>query len=376
MTVSSDVIVIGGGLHGCSAAFHLGSRGYKTHVLEKDYSGRHASGVNAGGVRTLGRHKAELPLAVAAKKLWANIEEIVGEDCGFRPVGGVRVAENAEEMRRLSLRSSSVARLGLEHEERLIDADELRALLPAISRACVGGLYVAGDGFANPFRTTEALRRRAIERGAAVFEGVELARLCYKQGVWHAVSECGREFQAPILINCAGAWGDRVAALVGDRVPLSANGSMMMITSRLPRIVKPVVGAAGRSLSLKQFDNGTILIGGGHRAPVNRDKNETTLNVNKLALAAQTVAELFPALRQVQILRFWSGIEGFTPDMLPIVGASKNAPSAFHAFGFSAHGFQLGPIVGQVLADLVEKGETDLPIAAFSPCRFNSKAAA
>ena len=376
MNIKSDVVVVGGGVHGCSVALHLQRRGFKTCVIEKDYAGRHASGVNAGGVRTLGRHVAELPLAIKAKELWRDMENFIGDDCGFRPVGQVRIAETDAELDLLRKRSSQVAALGLPHAETVIGAEEVRDLLPEVSPACIGGLFVSGDGYANPFRTTNAMKHRAAELGANFTEGVEIVSVERSNSVWVLEARDGTSFEAPVLVNCAGAWGDRVAAIAGDQVPLSANGSMMMITSRIPALIGPVVGAAGRALSLKQFENGTVLIGGGHRAPVNRDKNETTLDVSKLAEAASTVVELFPVFRQVQIVRFWSGIEGFTPDKLPVIGASCNAPDCFHAFGFSAHGFQLGPIVGQVVADLIENGRTDLPIEAFSPYRFQHRVAA
>ena len=91
---SAAVIIIGGGLHGSSAALHLARAGVPALVIEKNYVGRHASGVNAGGVRTLARHLAEVPLALASRELWYRIGELVDDDCGFEQHGQVRVAEN------------------------------------------------------------------------------------------------------------------------------------------------------------------------------------------------------------------------------------------------------------------------------------------
>ena len=101
MTRTADAIVIGGGLHGCSTALHLAMRGLKPIVIEKDYAGRHASGVNAGGVRQLARNLAEVPLAVASMELWDRIEDLVGDDCGFDSHGQVLVAESEEELAKL-----------------------------------------------------------------------------------------------------------------------------------------------------------------------------------------------------------------------------------------------------------------------------------
>ena len=119
-----DVIVIGGGLHGCSAALHLARRGARVTVIEKDHVGRHASGVNAGGVRRLGRHLAEVPLAVAAMELWHRIGDLVDDDCGFESHDQVKVAENEAELSALRARVDELRRLGFTHEE--LKRDEFR----------------------------------------------------------------------------------------------------------------------------------------------------------------------------------------------------------------------------------------------------------
>ena len=94
----ADVIVIGGGIHGCSTALHLALRGLKPSLIEKDYAGRHASGVNAGGVRQLARHLAEVPLSVASMEMWERIGDLVDDDCGFESHGQVLVAESEAEL--------------------------------------------------------------------------------------------------------------------------------------------------------------------------------------------------------------------------------------------------------------------------------------
>ena len=147
---------------------------------------------------------------------------------------------------------------------------------------------------------------------------------------------------------------------------------MLMITARLKPFVIPVVGAQGRMLSFKQFDNGTVLIGGGHQGRAEPDNNRTHLNFKGLAASARTAATLFPCLRGAQIVRCWAGIEGQMPDGIPIIGASATT-GAYHAFGFCGHGFALGPIVGRLIADLVVTGNTDIPIEAFSISRFSNE---
>jgi sarcosine oxidase subunit beta len=364
---SADVAIIGGGLHGCSTALHLGLAGLHAMVIEKDYIGRHASGVNAGGVRRLGRHFAEIPLAVSAGEIWHHIEDWVDDTCGFVPSGQVLVAETEDEMLALSQRAGRLREMGFDHEE-VIDGEDLRLLLPAISPHCVGALAVRGDGHANPFRTVRAFKAKAETLGAGFLEGTRVLGLDRRGGHWHLQTTSG-PLEAPVLVNCAGAWGGEVAALLGEPVPIAAEAPMLMITARMPAFVGPVVGAQGRALSFKQFENGTVLIGGGKRGEAVPGTNITHLDFQGLADSARTAAAIFPIMGAARIVRAWAGIEGCMPDEIPVIGASST-PDAFHAFGFSAHGFQLGPLVGGIIADLVTKGETALPIEPFSIERF------
>jgi sarcosine oxidase subunit beta len=369
MTAAPDVIVIGGGLHGCSAALHLARRGAQVLVLEKDYVARHASGVNAGGVRRLGRDPAEIPLSVASMELWHRIHDLVDDDCGFESHGQVKVAESDAELDSLRQRVEAVRARGFEHEE-LIDRHELRAVLPAIADHCVGAIYCRTDGAANPYRTTMAFRKAAERAGAVIVEGVRVTGLARETGGWRVDTADGTAHRAPTIVNCAGAWADRIAASLGETVPVIPSAFMLMISNAMPAFVKPVVGATGRPLSFKQFANGTVLIGGGYKGTLDRDSNWTELDFRGLAASAQTVADLFPIMRGAQIVRAWAGIEARMPDDIPVIGPSATAERVFHAFGFSGHGFQLGPISGTIMAELVTTGRTNLPIEPFRITRF------
>ena len=365
---SADVIVIGGGLHGCSAALHLARSGVKVIVLEKDHVARHASGVNAGGVRRLGRHLAEVPLAVNSLAVWQRIDELVGDTCGFESAGQVKVAENEAELDTLRARVAQLQALGFHHEE-IIGVDELRALVPALAPHCVGAVICRDDGAALPFRTTLAFKRRAESLGVRFFEGTRAASLARADGVWRVATDRGT-FEAPAVVNAAGAWAGRIAEQLGEPVPMVATGLMLAITAPVAPFVKPVVGATGRPLSFKQYANGTVMIGGGQRGSADLDTNRTALDYQKLAFNARTAIDLFPRLGGAEIVRAWAGIEGMMADDIPVIGPSGTSEGVWHSFGFSAHGFQLGPVVGRIIADLVLHGATPLPIEAFSIGRF------
>ena len=366
--MKADVMIIGGGLMGFSTAVHLAMRHTRCIVLDKDSPGRHASGVNAGGLRQLNRHPAEIPLSVAAAGMWRHIRELVDSDCDTRFPGQLRVAENATELESLEERAALMRSMGYRHEE-LIGTDELYRLVPALAPHCTGALICRQDGYGRPFHALDAFRRKARSLGVRYQADTRVDGVLRVADEWLASTVRG-EFRAPVLVNCAGAWANHIATLLGEPVPLKPGAPMMMVSERLPHFIDPVIGAAGRKLSFKQMQNGTLLIGGAHLAELDLTRGRTEMNWHKLAISARSVMTLFPQLKDVRIVRSWAGLEAFMPDNIPVIGASVTAPGAYHAFGFSAHGFQLSPVVGRILSQLILDGSSELPIEPFRIDRF------
>lgn len=364
----TDVAIIGGGLHGCSAALHLAMRGHTVSVIEPCTPGHFASGVNAGGVRRLGRHVAEIPLAEASLEMWNDITSLVDDDCDFHACGQLKIAESEADMVKLEDRARTVRELGYDHEQ-MIGREKLRQLVPDAHPRAEGGLWCAGDGAADPMRTTQAFYRKAQSLGVRFRLGERVLGLVRTHGRWTVQTDRG-QLNADQVINCAGAWGDQIAAMIGDPVPLEAQALTMMVTERVRPFLTPVIGLASRKLSFKQTSTGTLLIGGAHLGMADRDKGIAEPDPVKMAISAATVTDAFPLIRNVRVARSWAGLEGVTPDQIPVIGPSPAADGAFHAFGFSAHGFQLGPVVGRIIAELVSDGRSNLPISAFRVDRF------
>jgi sarcosine oxidase subunit beta len=372
MVAGSDAIVIGGGLHGTCTAIHLALKGLHPLVIEKNTVGRHASSVNAGGVRQLRRHPAEIPLSIAAMDRWFNLGELLGKYapiCEFvGNVGQIAVAETDDDMRPLQARVAELHRLGWTHEE-LIDRKELRRLAPALSEHCIGGLISRRDGFATPYLTMQAFRLRAVELGVRFQEQTRVVALEHA-GRWKVKTSNGA-FESDLLVNCAGAWGWQAAEMVGEILPRGYFAPSMMVTTRMPHFLDPVIIGTGRKLSFKQTDTGTVVIGGGIMGIPHLDQDIADTVAERLRVSAQTCSILFPIMRRAIIVRTWAGLEGRMPDEIPVIGPSQTAPNMWHAFGFSGHGFQLSPIVGSLLADLIVEAKSPLPIEAFRPGRFN-----
>ncbi|TPK60440.1 FAD-binding oxidoreductase [Mesorhizobium sp. B2-4-15] len=373
--MATDAIVIGGGIHGCCTALHLALRGLRTILLEKNTVGRHASGVNAGGIRQLMRHKAEVPLSIAAMDAWERLDDLLGpelaKNCEFiGGVGQIGIAETEAEMEWCHTRAAEMRSLGHEFEE-VIDAKELRRLIPAIADICRGGIISRRDGHANPFRTTQSFRLRAEQLGVRFMERTRVTGLEQGDRGWTVATESG-VFRADILINCAGAWAWQVAEMIGEHLPKTHFASTLMVTSRMPHFIDPVVIGIDRVLSFKQTQAGTVVIGGGVLGDPDLNNETADTVADRMVVSAQTVCEFFPILRRATIVRSWAGLEALMPDVIPVIGPSQVAHNLWHAFGFSGHGFQLGPIVGSIIADLVATGESAIPIAELSPARFST----
>ncbi|WP_417436765.1 NAD(P)/FAD-dependent oxidoreductase [Idiomarina abyssalis] len=365
---NADLIIIGSGIHGCSAALHAAMRGLSVIVIEKDTAGRHASGVNAGGVRRLGRLVPEVPISDRSMSIWNKIGDLVDEDCGFQKAPQIKVAETEEELETHRERVRVLNDMGFHHET-ILSRAELRELLPAVSDHCVGGLASLEDGFALPYQTTFAFQRKAIELGVRFYENTRAQKVQRDGRNWQVVTDHG-SFCGSYLLNCAGAWAGSFARQLGEYAPVEAIAPMMIVTARMPRFCNAVVGATGRPLSFKQMENGTVVIGGGLRGIATPETNGSEMLFGKLKKTANTAISIFPIMKAATIVRSWSGIEGRMPDDMPVIGRSSTEENVFHAFGFSAHGFQMGPGVGELMAELIATGETNAPITPFNISRF------
>ncbi|WP_176086380.1 FAD-dependent oxidoreductase [Martelella sp. HB161492] len=365
---TADLVIIGGGIHGSSAALFSAMRGLNVVVIEKDTVARHASGVNAGGVRRLGRHYAEVPISDRSMQIWYKIADLLDDDCGFQVAPQIKVAETEAELAKLADRAADLRSMGFEHEV-ILDRDALRSHLPAVADHAVGGLASLKDGFAQPFQTTFAFQRKAQEKGVRFFENTRALSVAKGDGVWK-VHTTGGEFSAEKLMIAGGAWAGELSAMLGEPAPVEAIAPMMIVTARLPHFCDAVVGAAGRPLSFKQMPNGTVVIGGGRRGRADRSSNMSEILFRNLQLTAETAMSIFPIMRGATIVRSWSGVEGRMPDDIPVIGPSAIHDNLFYAFGFSAHGFQMGPGVGELMAELIATGRTNAPIAPFSITRF------
>jgi sarcosine oxidase, subunit beta len=356
----SDALVIGGGIAGCAAALYLARKGRKVTVLERDLAGTRASGVNFGGVRQNGRDLRELPLSMRARGLWDNLAALIGFDGEFRATGNLRVALDEERAKAIDgfYTAATAQGLGLVR----LDRAELKARFPWLSGAAITGVLCPSDGHANPRLVSPAFALAAQEAGATLIEHVEVTDGWYANGEFQVRASDGRTFGAPVLINCAGAWGGKIAGWFGEKVELVPEIPQVQVTEPLPYRIEPVVGVAGGDFYLRQTFRGNILFGSGHgRATADILRSRP---LPETAQAGAAIAlRLIPELANIPVIRSWTGVDGDTADGVCVLGQSETHPGLFHAFGFNGHGFQLGPAVGAVLSELILDGKTATDIS-------------
>ncbi|HEY1149111.1 MAG TPA: FAD-binding oxidoreductase [Pseudoduganella sp.] len=373
----ADVVIVGGGFMGAATAFFLRRRGVSAILVERGLVGQQASGVNFGNVRRQGRYLAQLPLANRSREIWGRLNELIGEDLEFLVSGHIRVGYRDEHVERMEKYAVDARPYGLELD--LISGRRLRQLFPYLGPEIVMASYSAHDGHANPRLAAPAFGRAAARAGARVFENTETLDIS-KTGEDFVVSAAGgKTFRAPVVLVTAGAWGGRISASFGEPVPMKVQGPQMSVTEPVPYAIAPTIGVSSsikeEVVYCRQIKRGNIIIGGCGHGPADPDTRRAYVLPEHTLKQLRQLQRVVPAVKRLHIIRTWSGIEGYMQDDIPVMGPSARVPGLYYAFGFCGAGFQLGPGVGDVMAELIHTGNTTTPIEPFGIGRFAQAAA-
>ncbi|UZE21935.1 FAD-binding oxidoreductase [Pseudomonas sp. B21-056] len=366
--IEVDVVIIGGGIVGSSAALFLSKAGRRVALLERDFCGSHASGVNYGGVRRQGRPLSQLPLSQRAHEIWSQLPQLIGIDGEYQRSGHLKLARSAEDMRALQDYAASSQGFGLDLQ--LLDRDALHVRFPWVGAVAVGASLCPDDGHANPRLVSPAFAQAARRHGAQVHEQCPVSLVEHDGQRFTVRSETGLVLRAPWLLNCAGAWASHFAAQFDEAVPMHAGHPAMLVTEPLPLVMDASTGVEGGGIYARQVARGNCVLGGGQGFAL--DDARARPGQNAVVEILRQAVELYPFLEGAQAIRTWSGTEGYLPDRQPVIGHSSTQPGLLHAFGFAGAGFQIGPAVGQALTEIICCGESKTPLDAFSITRFHS----
>ncbi|CAH0303273.1 4-methylaminobutanoate oxidase (formaldehyde-forming) [Pseudomonas sp. Bi70] len=411
---SSAVVIIGGGIIGLTAALTLAERNIPVVVLEKGRIAAEQSSRNLGWVRKTNRHMHDIPLALAAERLWQQMPERVGQDVGFRQAGILFVARNDGQMAMHDGWLKSVASLDL--DSRLVSAAEIAKLAPGGQGQWAGGIYTPSDARAEPTLASSAIAKAAIAKGALIIENCAVRTLVTSGGRVSGVLTERGEVRCEQVLLAAGMWSRRFLGNHGINLPTLPLTCSVMRTKPMDGPTEIALGAPDFSFR-RHKDGGFIvtqrgaldahltldhlLIGMRYLPQLKAQRDFLRVSFGKeffkdLALArswkgtsvtpfekvrtldpaanpslnAEAMRNLvaaWPMFEKAQIEQSWAGVIDITPDSNPVIGPVAKLPGLTLATGFSGHGFGTSPAAGQLAADLL-CGTT--PIVDPSPYRF------
>jgi len=414
---SADVVVIGGGIVGCSTAYFLANRGISVLLCEKGRIAGEQSGRNWGWVRQQGRDPAEMPMVMDSLRLWRGLKQETGEDLGFVEGGSLYLARNQAELEANAAWLPTAEQFQL--DSRIVDGRELGGLIDGADGRWAGALYTPSDGRGEPAMAAPALARAASRLGAVVATSCAVRGLELAAGrVSSVVTERGR-VETSTVVCAAGVWTSLFCGNLGITVPqLKSRGSVMR-TGPAPQILNGQAASKGVAIRRRQDGGYTVAHGGASEHPLvpdsfrhfglflpalwaHRKKLRLTVddrfieewklprrwaldaespfeatrvldpkpNPRILAQARRNLARDFPELADVAIAESWAGMIEASPDVRPIISTVDGIEGLIVSTGYSGHGFGIGPGAGRATAELAAGDAPAMDLTPFRLSRF------
>jgi len=377
------VVVIGGGIIGCSVAYHLAHMGWKDVVLlERD---RLTSGTTwhaAGLMVTFGStSETSTEMRKYTRDLYARLEAETELSSGFLPVGFIEVAADRDRLEEYRRVSAFNRYCGVDVHE--ISPSEIKALFPlAKTDDLLAGFYVKEDGRVNPVDATMAMAKGARMQGAAIYEEVAVTGLLHKRGVVTGVRTAHGDIEAEYVVNCAGMWARQLGAKAGVNIPLQSAEHYYLITDRIPEIsgTWPVLEDPG-SHGYYREEGGGLMIGlfepicapwKVSGVPEDFSFGEITPDWERMGPYVERAMKRVPISLETGVRKFFCGPESFTPDLAPIVGESPELKNYFVAAGLNSIGILTGGGLGRVMAHWIINGRPDVDVTGFNIDRLHT----
>lgn len=372
MDHAADAIIIGGGVHGVSLAFHLTRHGIKPILLEKDVIAAGATGRSSGLVRMHYDLEPESRLAWQSFQYFRNWADMVGGDCGFTRTGFLQIV-GPEVSDRLRSNIAMHQRIGI--PSLLVTRDDVKRLAPTFATDDFDfAAYEPESGYADPSSTTSTLWEAARSRGATLVQGCRVTAIRTDDGKVNGVETTEGAFSAPIVVNAAGAWAGEVSRMAGLDIPVDTWRHDTMFIRR-PREVgpsHPTVIDFANSMYFRPETGGLTLVGleDGNPLGTSPDGNADVALPGFVDRGVERICRRIPVMERGSLHSAHGGYDGITPDQRAILGAA--GPDGFYLqCGFSGTGFKIAPAVGACMAELIAEGEPKtLDISPFSPSRF------
>jgi sarcosine oxidase subunit beta len=354
---TSDVVIVGGGVVGVSAAYHLAAAGAGSVLLLERAAelGTGATGACAGGFRHQFSSEINIRLSLASVPMITGFEETHGIPLDVTQDGYLFLVRGEERWDAFVAASELQRSLGV--DARLLSPQDAVAMIPGISpEAVVGAAYCPDDGIADPSGLTLGYATAARRAGAVIEVGVDVTGVRVEGERVIGVRSSAGDVDTPVVVNAAGPWAGALAAAAGVELPLEPVPRNVVTTGPFPGLPerRTLVIDAETSFYFHR-EGGGILMGMG--SPSERSSFDTRPDETFIAeQIVPTAVRIFPPLESAGIARTWAGLYEMTPDRHPIIGQAPTLEGFYLANGFSGHGFQHAPIVGKLLAEMVLQG--------------------
>jgi sarcosine oxidase subunit beta len=361
----SEYVIIGAGIMGLLTGLKLSDSGREVVILDKAEPWREASAVNAGGLGVQNKRLPLIPLAVESIQAWKNFQEELG-DVGFMQTGGIRVATSHEEAQRLqdSIALQDQANLPVQWLER----KELVSRIPWIGEHVCAATYCEFDSIADPLIAGAVFQQAVKNSGAGIFPNTEAVHIS-RQDSGYAIETSGGSITCSNLIIAAAVWSRKLACDLDVDLPIGLDVNIVTVTEPAPPIMDRMLSHIKGILTIRQYPNGTCVIGGGWQGAGNLETGRKEIDYVSFLSNVRLAAEIIPALKQVNIVRSWSGFEGVTPDSLPLLGRIPGHDNAY-IIGCVRGGWTVAPVLSRLLFELITGEDTSYPIDEFNPGRF------
>ena len=373
MVQTSDVIIIGGGIHGASLAFHLAQRGVKALVLDKQFVASGATGRSSGLVRMHYDLRLESELVWQSFQYFRNWEEMVGGDCGFVRTGFIRMVQPEYED---ALRANVKIQQEIGIPTLLVTPDDIKRLAPyMVTDDFTVAAYEPESGYADPPATAMSMMTAARAMGAVLKTGVQVIDVLTDDSkVLGVKTSDGDEFHAPVVVDAAGAWADRIARMVGLELPMTTWSHDVMFIRR-PREIGPSHPTVIDDINEMYFrpeQGGLTLVGLESDNPLGEDPDNDTDHAHPgyVERAVDHICRRIPAMEEGSLHSAHMGYDGISDDLRAILGPA--GPEGFWLdCGHSGTGFKIGPAVGLCMAEwMVDGMPQTVDIRPFSFSRF------
>jgi sarcosine oxidase subunit beta len=370
---TASAAVIGGGVVGCSIAYHLARRGLRdVVVLEGEAVGSGTTSKAAGGIRAQFPTETEIRFSLESIRVFQRFEEEFGVDPGYRQIGYLFLLADEDDLAGFKTRMALQRSLGV--DVRLLTPAEAQALVPALRvDDLIAAVWGPQDGMAGPAEVTQGFARRARELGARILEGVPVTGIEIERGTVQAVRTDRGRVATPLAINAAGPAAARVAGLAGLRVPVHPRRRHIFFTEPFPEIPGPVPLTTDRASGLyfrKEMEQ--LLLSPGDVEDVGDDL-AVAVDRSRIEETVEKAVHRVPIVEKARIAGGWAGLRPLTPDDHAIIGWAPGVGGFFLAVGFGGHGFQHSPATGRHVADWLLDGKPAFDLSLFDPARFSRR---